>query len=86
MGPAYTGGAPDELVPTTAVAVEAMVAMSTAPMTASGTEAEEHARAIAIGIPAVAAPIAPAPMAMAEPPIMHRLSDGGLVLQKVLGG
>jgi hypothetical protein len=71
---------------TTAVTVEAVVAMSAAPMTASGTEADKQAGAIAIGIPAVAAPIAPAAMAMPEPSIMHRLGDRRLILQKVTRG
>ena len=70
----------------TAMTVEVVVAMSTAPMTASGTEADEQAGAIAVGVPAMAAPIAPAAMAMPEPSIMHRLGDRRLTFQKVFRG
>src|SRR5687768_5208681 len=71
---------PDELV--TMVAAMTVEAVMPAPMATTGTEANEHARAIAVvGIPAVAAPIAPASMAMAERPIVHRLDDGRLVPQ-----
>jgi hypothetical protein len=68
-------------------AVEAMVPMAAEPTAVPVTKADEDTRTIAvISIPAVAAPITPAPMAMAEAAIVDWLSNGSLIAQYVLGG
>ena len=62
--------------------VEAMVAMSTTPMAASAPEADEYAGAITVDVPAVAAPMAPAAMAMAERSEVHGLGNGSLAAKQ----
>ena len=70
----------------TMAAVEAMVPMAAEPTAVPMTEADEDARTIAvIRIPAMAAPIAPAPMAMAEAAIVDWLSNGCLIAKYILG-
>jgi hypothetical protein len=60
-------------------------AMMTAPMATAGAKADEYAWAVAISVPAMATPIPPTPMAVAERPIMDGFNHRRLATHDVRG-